>query len=402
MKILWVKTDFLHPTTRGGQIRTLEMLRCLHSRHEVHYVAFRSPGDAEGLHRASEYCTRAYPIDFSVPSKTSLRFQAQIFAALFDRVPLAVSRFRSAEMRRTVAELISTIRPDCIVCDFLVPAVNLPSLEGVVLFQHNVESMIWERRVEHARNPIERAYLQLQSARMTRFERDVCRAVGGVIAVSDSDAAIFRERFGIDRTASVPTGVNLDFFARPADLLGSNNDLIFIGSMDWQPNVDGIVDFTRRTLPLIRQSRPDTTLTIAGRDPAAAILDLARQDSRITVTGTVPDVRPYLWRSLVSIVPLRIGGGTRLKIYESMAARVPVVSTRIGAEGIVAGHPAQIRLADDPETFAAECLDLLGHAEARQAMSEAAWTLVHERFSWEQVTQRFEELLAAFSTKAPR
>lgn len=397
MKLLWVKSDFLHPTTRGGQIRSLEMLRCLHQRHEVHYVAFREPGDSEGLERSSEYCSRAYPIDLAVAPKTSFRFQVQLAAGLFDPVPMAVSRFRSVAMRDKIAELMSTQHFDRVVCDFLVPAVNFPSLQGIVLFQHNVESTIWRRRVAHARNPWERFYLNRQAARMRAFERRVCRAVDGVIAVSDADAAEMRELFGVERIGAVPTGVNVEYFSPPPTQAErqADNDLIFIGSMDWAPNVDGVLDFVRTTLPLIRRERPSASLLIVGRDPSPEIRELARHDPRIMVTGTVPDVRPYLWRSLVSIVPLRIGGGTRLKIYESMAARVATVSTRVGAEGIFASS-AEIRLADQPEQFARECLDLLADERARDVLTASAWTLVNERFSWLQVTRRFEELLDQF------
>lgn len=392
MKILWVKSDFLHPTTRGGQIRTLEMLRCLHRRHEVHYVAFRAPGETEGVARSSEYSTRAYPIDFQLPAKTSTKFYAQLLGGLLDSVPLAVSRFRSAAMRHTLAEVLSATRFDHVICDFLVPAVNLPSMQGVVLFQHNVETMIWRRRVEHARNPLERAYLKIQSGRMFRYEREICRTAGRVIAVSPLDSATMQKLFGLQQVPDVPTGVNLEYFHRPPECR-PQADLVFVGSMDWMPNVDGILYFVHEILPLIRKQRPETTLAIVGRDPSSAILQLAERDPLISVTGTVPDVRPYLWGSTVSIVPLRIGGGTRLKIYEAMAARTATVSTRVGAEGIAAEHPVSIRLADEPAEFATECLALLEDANARGAVADSAWKMVDENYSWERVARQFEAIL---------
>jgi polysaccharide biosynthesis protein PslH len=395
VKLLWVKSDFLHPTTRGGQIRTLEMLRCLQRRHEVHFLAFRAPGDCEGIKRSSEYCTHAYPVDFTSTPKDSIRFGAQLAAGLWDPVPLAVSRFRSAAMRNKIAELTAAVHFDRVVCDFLVPAVNFPSLRRIVLFQHNVETNIWRRRIEHAGNPLERLYLKMQASRMLTFERQVCRAVDGVIAVSDLDATAMRELFGVARVGAVPTGVDVEYFCRPTDTPAADNDLVFIGSMDWAPNEGGVLEFVRSTLPLIRRERPATSLLIVGRDPSPEIRALASRDPGIVVTGTVPDVRPYLWRSLVSIVPLQIGGGTRLKIYESMAAGVATVSTTIGAEGIVAG-PSEIRLADQPEEFARHCLDLLENEGARDALTNSARRLVTERFSWEQATLRFEDLLDQF------
>src|SRR6185437_13822916 len=134
---------------------------------------------------------------------------------------------------------------------------------------------------------------------------------------------------------------------------------VFVGSMDWMPNSEGILWFVREVLPVIRRRLPECSLTVVGRKPSEEILQLANDDPHITVTGTVPDVRPYLWQSSVSIVPLRIGGGTRLKIYEAMAARSPVVSTTIGAEGLTVSDGEDIRLADTSESFARICVELL-------------------------------------------
>lgn len=402
-----MKSDFLHPTTRGGQIRTLEMLQCLHRRHEVHYIGFYDPADpnsAEGIRRSNEYSSRSYPVPFRFVPKTSPRFFAQMTASVFDPVPAAVGRFRSQEMRRTIAELTSKIAFDSIVCDFLVPAINFPCMKGVVLFQHNVETIIWDRRAQYAGNPAERVFMRLQAKRMRDFEGRTCREAGAVIAVSQTDSELIQQMFGVRNVGWVPTGVNIEYFERPPQTDGSAHDLVFVGSMDWMPNVDGIQWFVREVLPLIRKKRSGVSLAIVGRNPPPEIRMFAQSEAGVTVTGTVADVRPYLWNGKVSVVPLRIGGGTRLKIYESMAAGTPVVSTAVGAEGLAATHPEQIRLADDAEGTARECLELLGNVEAARRVSEAAQKLVVERFSWNQVTEHFEHLMdsAANSKKRGR
>ncbi len=163
--------------------------------------------------------------------------------------------------------------------------------------------------------------------------------------------------------------------------------------MDWAPNVDGIQWFAQEVLPRIRLRRPDCTLTIAGRRPDAAIRKLAAKYAGIRVTGTVADVRPFLWEAAVSIVPLRIGGGTRLKIFEAMAAQVPVVSTTIGAEGLELRHGETIRIADSPEDFADHCLELLGDSGAGHSMTAAAWEMVSSCYSWEAASLAFERVL---------
>jgi glycosyltransferase involved in cell wall biosynthesis len=398
MKLLWVNTNFMHPTTKGGQIRTLEMLRSLHRWHEIHYVAIEDPRHPEGPARASEYCTRSYPFRYRIPGKNSLGFGLQLARGLFDSMPLAVSRFHPPGLRDFLAGLIARERFDRAVVDFLPPAAYFPDLSRAVLFQHNVETMIWRRRVEHSSDPLRRWYLRQQAARMFEFEKRACLAAGSVVAVSEKDACTMRELFGVRRVTAIPTGVDVAYFKPPSEVLppvpnAGAFDLVFVGSMDWLPNVDGVVWFAREVLPLIRRRRPDCSLAIVGRTPPPSILALARQDPLIHVTGTVPDIRPYLWRSAVSIVPLRIGGGTRLKIYESMAASTPVVSTAIGAEGLEAHPPSDLRLADSPEAFAAACTELLAGDALRESQAAAALEMVESRFSWEQVARSFDQVL---------
>jgi glycosyltransferase involved in cell wall biosynthesis len=389
MKILWVNPNFLHPTTKGGRIRTLEILRRLHSRHEIHYAAFENPDEPEGLARAHEYATRVYAFRHRIVSKRSPAFVWQLIRGLFSASPLAISRFYSATMARSLEHLIRTEKFDLQICDFLVSAPYFSELRDAILFQHNVESSIWRRHAENARDPLRRFYFGLQARRMFRFEERACRRAGRIIAVSENDAAVMRDLFGVSRVAAIPTGVDLEYFASP-QATEPATDLIFVGSMDWLPNVDGMRWFIAEILPIIRRHRPGCSLAIVGRDPDPHVAALAAKGRNIRLTGTVPDVRPYLWDSVVSIVPLRIGGGTRLKIFESMAARVPVVSTTIGAEGLPVTHGQTILLHDSPESFAHACLDLLSDPCRRARMVEEAWNFVAASFSWDQVTRDFE------------
>jgi len=231
----------------------------------------------------------------------------------------------------------------------------------------------------------------MQANRMFNWERRMCRAAARVIAVSPQDATVMRELFGIE-AVSVATGVDLDYFRRPPDA-PRKADLVFVGSMDWLPNSDGVNYFVREILPLIWQRKPDCTVAVVGRSPSSAMQALAQQDSRIHVTGTVPDVRPWLWGASASIVPLRIGGGTRLKIYEAMAAGTATVSTSIGAEGLDVCHPGNIRLADTPESFADQCVALLQDVPQRKSVADEALDLVTKRFSWDIIAAEFEKLL---------
>ncbi len=399
MKILWVKTDFLHPTTRGGQIRTLEMLRQLHRHHEVHYVAFDDPANPEGLRRSPEYSTRAYPVPHQAVSKRSPRFALQLVQGLFSEYPVAGTRYRSEAMRDIISRLTSEHDFDAKICDFLTPSINIEDMTGWVLFQHNVETVIWERHAQSGRTPLHRAYFAQQARRMFDWERAVCQASAHVVAVSKVDEQMMRERFGIRETSSVSTGVDLDYFEPPASAR-PRYDLVFLGSMDWMPNIDGTQWFLSEVLPLIRARKPDVRLAIVGRNPPTSLM--AQANDSIVVTGTVPDVRPYLWESAISIVPLRVGGGTRLKIFEAMAAGTAVVSTTVGAEGLPVEHGETIRIADTAERFAAECLDLLENSSARTALARKALELIQANFSWAQVTRQFEETLRSVHASPAR
>jgi glycosyltransferase involved in cell wall biosynthesis len=253
--------------------------------------------------------------------------------------------------------------------------------------------MIWRRHAEHAGNIVKRLYFQLQAQRMAQYEGEACRKAKRVIAVSNADADTMRREYRVQDVSAVPTGVDLEFFKNPGTPTptGFKADLVFVGSMDWMPNSEGIRWFVREVFPLVLKKRPNTTFTIVGRKPPPDID--AMTNERIKVTGTVPDVRPYLWGSSVSIVPLRIGGGTRLKIYEAMAASVPVISTSVGAEGLEIEDGQNIAIADDAGPFADRCVDLLNDRATCQIMARRALEIVADRYSWDSVVAQFERLL---------
>lgn len=396
MRILWVNTHFLHPPTRGGQIRTLEMLRILHRRHEIHYVGLLDErSTSESVPRSVEYCTRAYPIEHRLPRRASLAFSRQAVGNLFSTLPLAVARYRSPEALRTVADLLRRERFDRVICDFLFSVPNIPVLEQAVLFQHNVETTIWRRHVAMAADPFKRLFFRQQCNRMEAYESSVCRRMSHVVAVSADDSDRMRRMFNISHVSDIPTGVDIGYFRppEPKPAASASADLVFVGSMDWLPNIDGATWFAEEVLPLIRRRRPDCSLVIVGRKPPRKVTDLARQDPRIHVTGTVDDIRPYLWSSSVAIVPLRIGGGTRLKIFEAMAARIPMVSTTVGAEGLPVSPGDDILLADSPQDFADRCLELLETPGLGPRIVENAWEMISSRFSWEHVACCFERIL---------
>ena len=395
MRVLWLKTELLHPLDKGGKIRTYHMLRGLRGHADVTYLTL-ADGSAslDASSRAREYCDELLTVPLSLPDKGTPAYYGALLRNLTSRLPYAVARYRSSAMREAIAHAVLDRGIDLLVCDFLVPAVNVPVGLGVpaMLFQHNVEAAIWTRRAQVARSFALRAYLAEQSRRMQAFERQECRRFDHVIAVSEVDRDTFRDTYGVAQVSSIPTGVDVDFFHPSASGAGAPRELVFVGSMDWMPNVDAVAWFVTDILPLVRRHVPDASLSIVGRDPTRTVRELAARVPGVAVTGTVPDVRPYLERCAAVVVPLRIGGGTRLKIFEAMAMEKAVVSTHIGAEGLPIADGKELLLADDPRAFAGAVVSLLHDRAMARRLGEAAAMRVRRDFGWAAVTQQFAAL----------
>jgi sugar transferase (PEP-CTERM/EpsH1 system associated) len=292
------------------------------------------------------------------------------------------------------------------VCDFLFPAVNLPERLPcpAVIFTHNVESEIWRRHAETKTGAIEKALYRAQYQRMLGYEQRTLARFDGVLAVSDADRETFAALYpGAIRQPAhvVPTGVDTEYFA-PSPIGNQHaavgHSLIFTGSMDWLPNEDAMQFFCREILPLVRAEQPNVTLSIVGRTPTPAVKRLADEHG-VRVTGRVDDVRPYIQEAAVYIVPLRIGGGTRLKIFEAMAMGKAVVSTTVGAEGLPVTDGEHVMLADTPDAFARAVVRLLRDGDRRAQIGAAARALVLERYDWSAVAGSLESALVQFARR---
>jgi glycosyltransferase involved in cell wall biosynthesis len=257
-----------------------------------------------------------------------------------------------------------------------------------VLFQHNVESALWDRQWRVQKHPGTRAYFYLQYRKLLTCEARICRDFDVVVAVSDVDANTMRREFGLRECASVPTGVDTETY-RTSGQIADPNELVFTGSMDYMPNEDAILWFVAEILPWIVREVPEVRLTVVGRNPTPRLQKLARSEPRLTLTGRVDDVRPYIERAALYVVPIRVGGGTRLKIYEAMSMQKAIVSTRIGAEGLDVTDGQDLRYADDAESFARITVELLRDKAERERLAKAARHLVVERYGWAAATRVF-------------
>lgn len=395
MRILWLKTELLHPIDKGGKIRTYSMLRELKRKHEITYLTLDDTKATQGERdKALEYCSHLTTVPFAQPSKGSIRFYIDLLRNLASRRPYAIDKYKSSGMRRAIEAATATSQFDIVICDFLFPSINVPDSAGVptVLFQHNVEASIWHRHASVPQHPVRRLYMREQWRRMHRWEERECRRFHHVVTVSDADRESIEALYGVRSVSSIPTGVDTDYFrqAAPAETCGHN--IVFIGSMDWLPNEDGVTWFCDAVLPLIWKRVPDASLSVVGRSPSQRVRELARRVPQVTVTGTVPDVRPYIAQAAVVVVPLRIGGGTRLKIFEGMSMGRPTVSTSIGAEGLPVRDKEDLLIADDAETFAESTAELLLNPERGAAIGRRAAGRVRREFGWDSVATQFTRI----------
>jgi glycosyltransferase involved in cell wall biosynthesis len=394
MRILWLKTELLHPVDKGGKIRTYQMLKELKREHQITYLTLDDgTGSADARELAAEYCHEVVCVPHRTRPKFTAGFYGDLAVNLASPLPYFVKKYDSAEMRREVSRRAKEGRFDVLVCDFLVSSIDVPHAvrSPSVLFQHNVEAMIWKRHYQVQGNPLKRAYLYGQWRKTLRYEGAACRRFDRVVAVSREDREIMVRDYKVESVADVPTGVDTDYFAPCHTATRLPNDLVFTGSMDWLPNEDAIRYFVEQIMPRVREAVPGVTLTVVGRNPYPGLVELGKRDPTVTVTGRVDDVRPFMERAALYVVPIRIGGGTRLKIYEAMAMEKPIVSTRIGAEGLSVTNGVDIVLADTPGDFAEQVVGLLKNDGRAREIGLRAAERVRSGFGWDRVAALFAE-----------
>ena len=400
-QLLFVAPWFLFPTTTGGRIRSADILRGLKGgRFEV-TLASPAPDDPAAFgDELSRACDRF--VSWPAPRRGPLWSYTRLRHILAD-LPISVATDRWPAATAKIAAELSR-RPDVVVVDFVHTAVLMPPMPETpsVLFTHNVEAEIFRRHAEVAGNPMTQAIWCSQHRKMERFEDRILKQFKGVIAVSNRDASHFRSRYGVENISVIPTGVDLNFFQPPPgqaaaglNLAGETETLVFTGSMDWMANIDGIEFFMTEVWPILAAARPKLRFVVVGRNPPEALVEKARQRSLPwEFTGFVDDVRPYVHGAQAYVIPLRVGGGTRLKVFEAMAMGSPVVSTAIGVEGLPLEPGQHYLAADTAESFATEVLRLLDDAELRRRIAISARQHVEQNFSSQVVADRFDEICA--------
>ncbi|MGD8622981.1 MAG: glycosyltransferase [Anaerolineae bacterium] len=408
-KILVLTPQFpSYPPSQGTTIRNFNLVAGLARRHEVHLLSFGDPaaGRETPLHALCHSVQVVRP-----PARTT----AQRLQGLFlSRQPDMARRLPSAPFRAALDVTLGRENPDVVQVEgielaqylFHAAAQRGERARPLLVFDdHNAEYLLQQRAFEtdagqlwpfQARRWAGAAYSFVQWRRLQRYERQACRVADRVAAVSEADAEALRRLLPDLAPAVVPNGVDMDYYtAEVPPLEGvegpAAGDLVFTAKMDFRPNVDAVLWFARQVLPLVRRESPATRFWVVGKDPHPRLAPLAEAPG-VVLTGWVQDVRPYIDAADIYVIPLRIGGGTRLKVLEAMAMGKAIVSTALGCEGFDLVPDQELVVADEPATFARAILNLLGNPDLRGRLGRAARRFAGARYDWRMIVPKMERL----------
>jgi len=391
LNIFWVKIGGLWPLNVGGRLRSYHILSELSQRHRVTVLTTHAPGeDPDALAEQLPDCDRVVSFPYAAPKAGSLQFVGALARSWLSPLPVDVLKWRVPALQAEAARILGSGVVDVCIADFLHAAANVP-LEGsvpVILFAHNVEHMIWKRLAANENRLWRRALLEIEWRKVRRSERLACARSRSVISVSPIDAACLAEGAVTAQIRSIQTGVDTSYFAANGTP-EADSHLVFSGAMDWYPNEDAMLFFIAEILPRMRMEIPEVSVTVVGRNPSARFRS-AGAAAGVRITGTVDDVRPFIDEGAVYVVPLRIGGGTRLKIFEALSMGKAVVSTTVGAEGLPLNDGEHFVRADAPADFSRAVVSLLRDPKRRKALGTAGRDLVQAHYSWRNVAQTFE------------
>lgn len=404
-ELVFVTEKFPWPVDDGGQARTYHVLRRLAASVPTVLVGNAPPA---GIEAASIAGIEELGVEVEVVGARAARWSAPAHAALatFTRAPHPIGKNRSRRMldalRRRVDQGATHVHFNHLDAAQYVERLGaLRRRVRCVFDTHNVLTTMYQRFHETAGNPLSRAYLELQWMKMNRFERAVMKQMDLVCVCSDVERDLLRT-WGVENTLVVPNGVDVDAFT-PIDLAAARRRdpplVVFTGAMGYAPNSDAARWFLDAILPELAKLLPRVLFRIVGKDPPQDLLARSKP-GEVELTGRVDDVRPFMSDACVFVCPLRIGGGTRLKILDAMAQGLPVVSTTVGAEGLAVTNRHDVELADDPASFARAIAELVRDERRAFELARNGRALVEHRYGWDGVVRPLIEWMKEHAPRA--
>jgi glycosyltransferase involved in cell wall biosynthesis len=395
LHVVVVDEELPYPLTSGKRLRTFHLLTRLAHRHDITYIAHGNPDprERELARRAlEERKIEVISVDRKVPAKSGIGFYARLAANLASPLPYSVTSHRSNEIVQAVLNHAHRHTVDIWHAEWTPYFEALRYLSGArrVVCAHNVESMIWQRYVQTEANLVKRWYIKKQCRKFRRYEAQVFAQADCAIAVTDLDAHTIVNQLSGRCVAVVENGVDVEFF-QPSGQVRHPNQILFVGSLDWRPNLDAVRLLLDLIFPEVLRQEPQARLVVVGRHPPSWLQRKVDKTANAILCANVLDVRPYLNTCGTMAVPLRIGGGSRLKILEALAAGLPVVSTRVGAEGLnlMANHDLQI--VDTPQEMAAALVAALRDPQSAQHRAFHGRQHVIKNYDWSAIAPRLEQ-----------
>lgn len=381
--------SFPYPPKSGGKVRIFNLIKEISKYHDVYLLSLASKDELDFVPIMLKYCKQVEVVPFQHNSFSRLIRWVRIFSNLFTQVPLEVAAKESTEMKKKVKE-ITNDDFDVIQVEWLQMAHYLPfdllKNTPLILVEHDVAYVPLKRR-SSTETGILKYIMTRECYKMKKYEREICHKFSKIIAMSEIDKERLLELNENLDVSVVPNGVDTHYISPEIDQEDSGS-LLFIGWMKHYPNRDAMIFFLKEVFPLIIKEIPSIKVYIVGQHAPQELLTLAKSNPNIICTGYVEDVREYLHKCTVYICPLRIGGGTRLKILEAMAAGIPIVSTTVGAEGLSVKQGENILLSDSPEMFAKETIRLLNNLELRNKLVKNARNFVEQNYDWEMIAKK--------------
>ena len=388
LRVLVLDEEVPWPLNSGKRIRTWNLLRRLATRHALHLLTY-GPVSKEAQQILSDHRVSVTALD-ALPTSRGPLFFARLFRNLFSEYPYSVSKHFTDRLQRAVVESCAGQDFDLAHIEWVPYARYATPGLARVLTAHNVEADIWRRRAQHSGTALGRQFFAIQAGRMEKFERRASVQSDCVIAVSELDAQRFRSH-GASNVKVVPNGVDLDYF-RPMPEVPQSDSLVFVGSLDWFPNEDAVRDFAVNVLPLIRSKNKQIKFRVVGRKPSEKLAAALHSIDGVELAGEVPDVRPHFAAASAVLVPLRIGGGTRIKILEALAMERPVISTSVGAEGLELEDGRDILIADSPQEFVARIETLVANPDLQLRLGRNGRKVVEAVYGWDAAAEKLEQV----------
>ncbi len=374
MKILFATPYLPYPPRSGGNIRTFNLIKLASKHHEVRLVSLVYPDEEQYLDELGQYCI-VYPIPFKPRRYGRIR-------SLFSPDPhLTMRRYVSDSYMEQVKSTIDEYEPDLIQVESLLMAGNMEKIDIPMVFDaHNIESDIMYRTFSSGGISLRSVLSLIDYVKTLRYEKKAVKRFETCLAVSDNDATRIRQ-MGAKKVLTLPNCVDMEYY-KPLPRKNSSPSVAFTGLMNWYPNTDAVITFCKSAIHLLKEKVPGIKFYAVGRNPEDVIKECGN-DPDIVITGEVPDVRQYIADADACVVPLRIGGGTRLKILEYFSMQVPVISTSIGVEGIEVEDGVHILIEDDISRFGDRVEQLRKDPELAAALVANACELVRQKYSWE-------------------